>query len=194
MATRTTGQSVSAAEVCEWDDFGQNDPAGVTAMIIACPHCSTGYLLPESLMGPGGARVRCPRCQQAFAIGPDGRTKAARPSAVTDPSPVERPLEVREEPPASSQAAPAAPAGSPAGVEPLAIARAVLGELAAREGEALERARNERQLFAAFGPALMEAYESFRRRSGPDADPAAFREALRERWGVDLLPLAAREG
>ena len=170
-------------------------------MIIACPHCSTGYLLPENLMGPGGARVRCPRCQQVFAVGADG---GARPAASSAPAAARAPepaLEVKEEPPASSQvapaapvAAPAAPVASPAGVEPLAVARAVLAELAAREGEALEKARDERRLFAAFGPALMEAYEAYRRGAGQAADPSAFRDALRERWGVDLLPLAKREG
>lgn len=162
-------------------------------MIIACPHCSTGYLLPENLMGPGGARVRCPRCQQVFAVGPDGRAKAAASSAPASSLAPEPALEVKEELPASSLAAPAAPIASPAGVEPLGVARAVLAELAAREGEALEQARDERRLFAAFGPALMEAYEVYRHRVGQDADPSAFREALRERWGVELLPLAARE-
>jgi predicted Zn finger-like uncharacterized protein len=163
-------------------------------MIIACPHCSTGYMLPENLMGPGGARVRCPRCQQVFAVGRDGRAKAAASSPPVTPLAPEPALEVKEELPASSQAAPAAPAASPTGVEPLAVARAVLAELAAREGEALEQARAEQRLFAAFGPALMEAYEAYRRRAGQDADPSAFREALRERWGVELLPLAGREG
>jgi len=165
-------------------------------MIIACPHCSTGYLLPENLMGPGGARVRCPRCQQVFAVGSDGRAGAAASSAPAPAVPLapEPALEVKEELPVSSQTAPAAPVAEPAAVEPLGVARAVLAELAAREGEALEQARDEHRLFAAFGPALMEAYEAYCRRAGRDADPSAFREALRERWGVELLPLSKREG
>jgi hypothetical protein len=75
----------------------------------------------------------------------------------------------------------------------LEIARALLAELAVHEGEALERARAEHRLFSDFGPALLEVYETWRRRVGPGADLGAFRDALRERWGVDLLPLSARE-
>jgi hypothetical protein len=88
----------------------------------------------------------------------------------------------------------AARAAAPSGKESLAIARAVLAELAAREGDALERARDEHRLFATYGPVLMEAYEAYRHQAGEGVGPAGFREALRERWGVDLLPLAAREG
>ncbi len=148
-------------------------------MIVACPNCSTGYLFPEQLMGPGGARVRCPRCQNVFAVAPDGRLLAAAPPAESAPG-----VRAQVEPPPNSP--PPAPG-------PLAAARAVLDELAAREGGALERARDERRLFAAYGPALMEAYEAYRRRAGHGADPAAFRAALRERWGVELLPLAPLE-
>jgi len=163
-------------------------------MIIACPHCSTGYLLPENLMGPGGARVRCPRCQRVFAVGSDGGARPAASSAPAAPVAPEPALEVKEELPAPPQTAPAAPVVAPAAVEPLAVARTVLTELAAREGEALEQALAEGRLFAVFGPALMEAYEAYRRGVGRDVDPSGFREALRERWGVELLPLAKRGG
>jgi hypothetical protein len=70
----------------------------------------------------------------------------------------------------------------------------VLDEFAVHEGEAIERAQAERRFFAEFGPALMVAYESYRRRAGAGADPSAFRMALRERWGVELVPLTTREG
>jgi predicted Zn finger-like uncharacterized protein len=157
-------------------------------VIISCPNCSTGYLLPEHLVGPGGARVRCPRCQRLFAVGADGRPRPLAPPA-TGALPPERPLETVEE------GAAASPAGAaPAGEGALEVARSVLGQLAEHEGEALERARAERRIFSEFGPALMRAYETYRRRAGQDADPGAFRTALRERWGVELVPLAAREG
>jgi len=206
-------------------------------VIIACPSCSTGYMLPEHLVGPGGARVRCPRCQELFEVDADGIPRIGAPVAPVAPAipvasvesaPVEAaPAEVASRavgqiadsaaparsaapaPPreAAAEAAPPAPAGpplelveeparpeAPAGDEPLAIARAVLGQLAEREGEAFARARAGHRLFTEFGPALMEAYETCRRRAGADAAPAAFRQALRERWGVELVPLAAREG
>jgi hypothetical protein len=74
------------------------------------------------------------------------------------------------------------------------VARAVLEELAIDEGEAIERALAGSRFFAEFGPAVMVAYETYRRRAGAGADPSAFRTALRERWGVELVPLAKREG
>ena len=167
-------------------------------MIIACPNCSIGYLLPEHLVGPGGARVRCPRCQHLFAVGVDGQPREpALPAPGSPPS--ERPLEAVEETP-SVAATPSGTTAEPeAGAEPgaeghLAVARAVLERLAVQEGEAIERAQAEHRFFAEFGPALMAAYETYRRRAGEGAGPGAFRTALRERWGVELVPLTTREG
>jgi predicted Zn finger-like uncharacterized protein len=177
--------------------MGHNASRGGFAVIIACPDCSTGYLLPEHLVGPGGARVRCPRCQHLFAVDVDGLPRT--PVAPADESALpERPLETVEEPPAAASAprvAVAAPAieAESAAEGPLAVARDVLDQLAVHEGGAIERARTERRLFAEFGPALMVAYETYGRRAGAGADPGAFREALRERWGVELVPLAVRE-
>jgi predicted Zn finger-like uncharacterized protein len=161
-------------------------------VIIACPNCSTGYLLPEHLVGPGGARVRCPRCQHLFAVGVDGQP---REPVLPEPAapPPERPLEAVEEPPAATATPPLAEA-MPVAEGALAVARMVLDQLAVHEGEALERACAERRLFSEFGPALMLAYETYRRRAGQDADPSAFRTALRERWGVELVPLTTRKG
>ncbi len=33
---------------------------------ITCPHCASRFRLPPELAGPGGARVRCARCEGAF--------------------------------------------------------------------------------------------------------------------------------
>lgn len=147
-------------------------------MIISCPECGTGYLLPEHLLGPGGASVRCPRCQQLFAV--DARGLSQAPAG---PLAGEQALAPAREP-----AAAAAP--GPAGGGPLTVARAVLERLSRDRGGAIERAREERRIFADFGPALMAAFEDYRREAGEDAGPGPFREALRERWGVELLPLA----
>lgn len=147
-------------------------------VIISCPECGTGYLLPEHLLGPAGASVRCPRCQQLFAVDAQGRSRPAG-----DPRDGAPPLAAAGEP---------APAGaaSTAGPDPLVVARAVLERLSRDHGDAIERARDERRLFADHGPALMAAFESYRREAGEDAGPGPFRQALRERWGVELLPLA----
>ena len=45
-------------------------------MPVTCPHCSTRYVLPRALLGPGGARVRCPRCREPFSVSPDGEAIA----------------------------------------------------------------------------------------------------------------------
>ena len=37
-------------------------------MHVTCPKCAVSYLLPERLLGPGGARVRCPRCGEMFTV------------------------------------------------------------------------------------------------------------------------------
>jgi predicted Zn finger-like uncharacterized protein len=184
-------------------------------MIISCPNCSTGYLLPEHLLGPGGARVRCPRCQQVFvvdregvpqatAVGPAASEIRERPQPDTEErgagpgdttagalhgsGPHEQPLQAAVE---EHLAGPSSEAPGDPG--PLEAARAVLADLAVREGEALERARAEQRLFADHGPALLLAYETWRRRVGAGADASAFRTALRERWGVELLPLSVRD-
>ena len=92
---------------------------------------------------------------------------------------------------AAASEPPAAVPDEPAAAEPLAVARAVLERLAREHGEAIEQARDGQRLFADFGPALMAAFEAYRLEAGADAGPGPFRQALRERWGVELLPLAA---
>lgn len=190
-------------------------------MPVTCPHCSTRYVLPESLIGPGGARVRCPRCREPFSVGPDGSEivplPLPAPVAVAEPPPArERP---QPEPaqvapyPASpgAQAPPGAPAPvavaeppaarerpepEPAQVAPVVdaeslphnVARAVLDDLASHSGEAIAASQAQGHLFREFGAVIAEAYEFYRRRVGPGADPAPFRAALKERWGVDLEP------
>ena len=41
-------------------------------MHVTCPYCSTPYELPDHLMGPGGARVRCRTCREQFVVPPGG--------------------------------------------------------------------------------------------------------------------------
>jgi len=139
-------------------------------VIISCPECGTGYLLPESLMGPGGASVRCPRCQRHFVVEPRGRS----------PEPAVTPEIAASDVPSA-----------PISLDPLTVARAVLERMSREQGEAIEQARRAHRFFAEHGPALMEAFEAYRREAGEDAGPGPFREALRERWGVELLPLSS---
>ena len=142
-------------------------------MQVTCPHCSTRYILPESLLGPLGARVRCPRCREAFTVEP--------------PAPVEKVAEVAApEPAQAATPAAAAPEGRP--IDPADVARAALDEIAPGAGEEIAQAFHQGHLFERYGEAIVGAYEVYRRKIGPAADPAPFRAAMRERWGVDLEP------
>src|SRR5439155_12114457 len=47
-------------------------------------------------------------------------------------------------------------------------------------------------LLSEFGPDVVAAFEEYRNESGGTENPAPFREALRERWGIDLGPPRAR--
>jgi predicted Zn finger-like uncharacterized protein len=69
-----------------------------------------------------------------------------------------------------------------------AVARGVFDELSARLGPALAEAARQRRLFAEHGPAIMEAWEEFRRRAGAHAPSRPFRDELRDRFGVELFP------
>jgi hypothetical protein len=89
----------------------------------------------------------------------------------------------------AARTAAAEPPADPA-AEAQAIARRVLDELAARKGPAMADASARGRLLSEFGPELAAAFEEFRKQSGGTGNPAPFREALRERWGIDLTPPA----
>ncbi len=171
---------------------------------VACPNCSTRYLLPDHLMGPGGARVHCPTCGRTFSVPREEASEPAREPAVKpEPArglrgePAARAEQARgpgSVPTSGAEAAPApaadaapvareAPDASPSAHE---IARAVLENLAAQHGVAITDAAARGRLFAEFGPAVLAAYDEYRRRVGREGARAPFRAALRERWGVEL--------
>lgn len=149
-------------------------------MNVHCPHCSTAYLLPKPLLGPGGAHVRCPQCLASFVVSADGSIRL-------------------ESPPAPAAAAPPAPLrpftpGTSALEEERRIAAEVLEGLAAQLGPALEFAAGHHRLFSEHGPAVLSAYDEYRRRVGSKGGNEAFRAELRARWGVDLFPTSETRG
>ena len=125
----------------------------VSSLPVQCPACSARYLLPASLLGEAGSKVRCPACAREFTVGSDGQV-----SGVT------------------------------ASTDLRSVARGVFDELVARLGPALENSARERRLFADHGPALLEAWDEFRRRAGTQAASRPFRDELRDRFGVELFP------
>ena len=76
-------------------------------MIIACPACTTRYVVPDTAIGPEGRTVRCAKCRHSWFQDP--------PELVlSEPGP--QPAAAEAPPPAAPQAAPpqAAPAAEPA--------------------------------------------------------------------------------
>ena len=179
------------------------------AMTVYCPHCSTGYLLPDQLVGPRGARVRCPNCQGSFVVLPGGSgeltgeplreatpgdvfensgrgaaaTAGAAGSALMDVEPATVDVSPSAEPPSSV---------SPLAEQPTAIAAAILDALVATLGDALADARRRGRVLSEHGPAIMDAYAEYCRRAGAGAPPQPFRDALKGRCGIDLMPRRER--
>lgn len=156
-------------------------------MNVTCPHCGARYLLPSNLLGPGGARVRCPACSRSFDVapppvaeGPAPAAEAARPAGRT-PGPRETPRR-----PAPGAAELRAAAESAEGV-----ARQLLGALSAENGEALSAAAAQGSLFAKHGPVIFAAFDEYRRLA-PGADAGPFRAVMREMWGVELPEVTPR--
>jgi predicted Zn finger-like uncharacterized protein len=147
-------------------------------MTVQCPHCSTEYLLPDQLLGPRGARVRCPKCSGAFVV---LATASGEPRIEVEPTPAASaaPLSAPEESPASNVA-------PSEGDEAASVAAQVLDELAGKLGDKLQEARAAGKVLSEFGPVMMDAYQEYRRRLGSRASASVFRDALRERWDLDL--------
>jgi predicted Zn finger-like uncharacterized protein len=171
---------------------------------VSCPKCDAQYLLPTHLLGPGGARVRCPACRDSFDVPPLSAPEAPEPAAPpVAAAPSAPPSPASAGPPTgapvvSSEGSPVRPGmPSPETSPVMAVqasretARSILAELATREGGALERAASEGRLFAQFGPAIFAAWDEYKKRA-EGGGAASFREALRERWGVDLPEITPR--
>lgn len=182
-------------------------------MNVTCPYCSTSYRLPSHLLGPGGARVRCPRCQGQFSVPPPAVGAEAAPSEAGAGAALGRGAVeprsaagvatggdggTRAEAPARGASAAAGEQGEGAGhrdretegddrlVEAYAVATELVERLAQEGGDALASAISRGQLFAKFGPRIAAAFDEYRSRAGRQVGEGPFREALRERLGVDL--------
>jgi len=157
----------------------------VEPMTVYCSYCSAGYLLPDHLMGPRGARVRCPRCGKTFVVLRD--PAAGDDATATEPAARGGAAAGGESAIVTAHAvAPvAAPAGSDAHAERLASE--LLDAIAAAGGDRLLAARQRGRVLAEFGADLMRAYDEYRSRLGTGAPALAFKRALRDRWAVDLI-------
>ncbi len=81
-------------------------------MIIACPACSTRYVVPDSAIGVEGRTVRCAKCRHSwFQTGPE---LSPRPQATEQPAQFDQPgLQAPATEPEAPEATSAAPSGRP---------------------------------------------------------------------------------
>jgi predicted Zn finger-like uncharacterized protein len=92
-------------------------------MIIACPACSTRYVVPDSAIGVEGRTVRCAKCRHSwFQAGPDVVPRDDAPAPDVAPRPAPPPEPAPAPAPAPEVADPPPPA--PAAVRPVTPPRA----------------------------------------------------------------------
>jgi predicted Zn finger-like uncharacterized protein len=94
-------------------------------MIIACPACTTRYVVPDSAIGADGRTVRCAKCRHSWFQDPNLQTRQTPPVAAEAPPkaapPAEKPVAPEPVPPS---VAPVAAVEEPAVEQPAAVAEA----------------------------------------------------------------------
>lgn len=88
-------------------------------MIIACPACTTRYVVPDAAIGVEGRTVRCAKCRHSwFQEGPQLAAPPAPPPAAPAPTPEPAPVAAPQPAPQPEPPAPPPPAPPPPTPEP----------------------------------------------------------------------------
>ena len=63
-------------------------------MKVSCPSCQTNYNIDDKRIPPGGAKLKCARCQNTFPIKPDESASAPASAAIPLPGPAAAPAAI----------------------------------------------------------------------------------------------------
>jgi predicted Zn finger-like uncharacterized protein len=147
-------------------------------MTVTCPDCRTEYLLPDHLMGPRGARVRCPQCGHKFVVRREGQEGQEAPADAT--------TQAEASPPPTPESRPVSEHAEALSADPESVANELIAELDARIGPRLAEARARGKVLAEVGPELMATFDAYRKRLGSAASDEVFRRVLQERLGLSF--------
>jgi len=132
---------------------------------VTCPGCTLCCVVPAHLLGEGGARITCPACGTTYVVDAAGVPVGVETS-YGDGAPVVTPREPAD-----------AAARVPGAGRTLALERL---QVLDRPPGAMASAAGRGRLFAEFGPAVLDAFETWRGIVGAVAEPTVFLEALHE--------------
>lgn len=87
-------------------------------MIIACPACTTRYVVPDTAIGPEGRMVRCAKCRNSWFQDAGDLPPIAESAPSSPPAPAPRPSPAQSSPPPVSPPAAPTPVPAPAPTAP----------------------------------------------------------------------------